>query len=330
MFSKVLLKKIQDKYTEETQKNLKSVVKKINKVIDNDKPEIYDKDIIIKNEDKLYNYFKNMDNIHTSKVYLNFINKLLEFENIKLDKLVNLQNEINKKSDTMRKELNNKKELNEIDVQDIFKFYEDKLKKNNYLKNLTILLRIILFSILNDNALRLTELTQTRINKDDKKTNYIDTDKKILFVRNDKNSKRMKTKNYLIEKPLSDKTIYYINKLYNYYKMENIGDMWLFPSKMDLSKSMKTANIEQMFRTAMTNYYKENNLEKKPKLTGIHSIRHNEVSNLFDDLNINVETLEKLLNNSHLLGHNLTTEIYNYVKIKKDNNKDNKDNKLNK
>lgn len=316
MFSETLTIKINNIYNDTTVKNLKTSIRKLYKYL-NINSVTYDKMHIINNVDTILDFINSL-NVNVAKLYLNYYVKLLSFEDITLNKLSQHLKKVIELSNEKRKE-NKEEKLIDIDINDVYKYfydilhnayeYEDK-RNNKVIKrskpakfSLTRCYRTVLFSILSDTPVRLTELSHMKF-MDDGTSNFIDIENKRMFIRNQK----VKQKPRIIK--LKDNTINDIK-----YLIAQVNPPYLFMKKRCAEEcSMDGDNIEQVLRCAMNEYKKAKSISHIPHKFGIHSIRHNKVSKQYNEINLKIAEIKEILSLSQNMGHSISTQIRDYFK----------------
>jgi integrase len=163
----------------------------------------------------------------------------------------------------------------------------------------------VLFSILKDNPIRLTELTNMLF-EDDGINNFVDFEKKQLVIRIHKNKKGIR---YI---KLSDETIDDIKKSQKYIKSK-----YLFCKKRqgdDKDISQDVYGMEELLRVAMKEYNKVHGIEHVKGKFGVHGLRHNKVSKTYKELNVNIDAIKQILALCDSLGNGVSTQARDYLK----------------
>lgn len=164
--------------------------------------------------------------------------------------------------------------------------------------------RAVLFSLLNDMPVRLSEFADMGFNNES--SNYIDIDNKQMIIRKHKTGKSKR----VID--LSDDTI----ELIKTHK-ENTNSAYLFHQGLDNSKPMKGSNLEELYRNAVKSYCNTSGVEYVPKQSGIHSLRSNKECKNLEPLLKNTVTEKEMLeivDTCKKMGHSLETAIVNYFR----------------
>jgi integrase len=320
MFSEKLQNKINNYYEVTTINCLKTCIRNICNhfnIVD----VVYDKSMILNNIDEFIEYIKGCS-ISKAKHELGFIVKLLDFEDIQSKKLTEVLKEYYQKDGEERSKKKNEK-LVEIDAEKIYKYFKDTLSErkvyldkrnpNNIVERsklkawtLTKVYRVVLFSILSDVPVRLTELTNMRF-QDNGIDNYIDFEKKQLVIRNHKNTKKGAQTRYV---KLKDRTIDDIKII-----KDKFDQTYLFEQKRtDDVISMSGYSVESILRTAIKGYCKETGTEYVAGKMGIHGWRHNAVTKQYAEINIKLKEVKDILNQCNNLGHTVSTQLKDYIK----------------
>ncbi len=245
-----------------------------------------------------------------------------------------IPDEISKACDEFTKQKNKvyiehrKKPLNNsIDIDNIYQFFYNKcfelkkttiMKKNkdSHYKVITYVkprysmlkaIRLVLFSILRDRCVRLSDLVNLKF-EDDGSNNYIDVFKNTMTIRNDKTSRLSKKKKYedrVIK--LSEDTIRNI-KFFRIYCLTD----YLIPN-YDKTDSITLDTLKNTFNTSMKLYCKENNIPYVAQLCGIHELRRHEVKKDIDG--IDMEQLLKIQEACKARGHTIQTMLNHYTRL---------------
>ena len=319
MFTESINNKLKAIYKETTIKNVKACIKKVYKHL-NIELVVYNKNDILNNIEKVIEFIETFKTGH-AKNYLGYIVKLLSFEDISLKKLNDKLNELYKTDDEERK-TNKDKKLVDIDIEAIYKYYYNEcfksagtyIDKRNKDKSVvrhrcrkpsqTKLNRLVLFSILNNSAIRLTEMCNCLFD-DDGVNNYVDYENKQLVIRIHKN----KGKTRYVK--LSDETIENIKK-----SQKHIKSKYLFCKKRqgenDISQDVY--GLEEMLRVAMKEYNQTHGIDHVAGKFGIHGIRHNAVSKKYAEVGIKVKEIKEILELCDNMGHSARSAIQDYLK----------------
>ncbi len=138
----------------------------------------------------------------------------------------------------------------------------------------------------------------------DNENNFIDLENKALVIRKHKNGKSTRFVK------LKEQTINDIK-----YLRDMMNTEYLFIKKQgDNIVSMNGYDIEQMSRIAIKTYNKEHGIEHIKGKQGIHGIRQNKVTSVYNDLSVKMEEIKKIIELSGSLGHTISTQLRDYVK----------------
>lgn len=318
MFPEKITLKMNEIYTaRKSIKNVETAVRAIYKYL-NVEAVVYDKNIFINNIERVIAFIDGL-NLNTGKLYLNYFVKLLSFEDIVITKLSEHLKVVIEKADASR-EQNKQQQLVEIDIDAIYQYYYDDLHKKVKVMDkrnkdkiverertpkfsITRCYRACLFAILSDIPIRLTELSNMKF-VDDNVSNFVDIENKQLVIRKHKNGGSVR------KLSLKDRTIDEIKFLKLMMKTDNLFCKY----KDGVEVSMNGPDIEQMSRTAIKTYNKAHGIEHVPGKMGIHGLRHNAVTNMFNEVNIKFEEIKKIMDLSRNMGHDLRTQLRDYLK----------------
>ena len=318
MFSEEIQAKLSATYKDTTMKNVKTCIRKLYGYL-NTPLEQYKKDIVLNNIQQVLSFLDTLT-IGVAKCYCGYIVKLLSFDDISHKKLNERLSELYKKDDEKRQG-NKDEELIKIDVKAIYDYfrklcfssgtYIDKRNPNRHIvrekcrkPTETKLNRLVLFSILNNCAMRLTEMTNM-LYEDDGVSNYIDFENKQLVIRIHKN----KGKTRFIK--LTDQTIEDIK-----LSRKHIESKYLFCKKGQDDKDISNDvyGLEGIMRVAIKEFNKEHGIEHKKGKMGIHGLRHNAVSRTYEELNVNLDAIKQILSLCDSLGNSIGTQVRDYLK----------------
>ena len=295
-----ILKKIDKLYSSSTKKGLIRIVDIIKKIYG---IEYFDLDIMdAKNINMLAKYLSKFK-ISTQDTYLGYIGMLYDL----YDKCI--PTELNRLSKRVRKSVSSHHQskksepLKELDLNCVKNVLNQKrLKKGNYINYRKWLVVCIICDI----PLRLNEMCEMKY-EDDGIHNYIDFKKGKAIIRNHKSSTSFGIKTLKLSKTLIDEIKEYKKKFdYEYLFMVN---------KYPFDKPMLGVHMNQLWATAIKTYYKSIGEPYVP--FGIHDCRHQYTTNKCNEINVDVDTIKKILEIQKEMGHTrLETTLTHYLKTK--------------
>ena len=251
IFTNEQIKAIENNYSKMSLANVKSALKKIVASIK------FDNFINIVNDETFLNEFDKMDLTTVCKAnYLFIVIKLLKLCNVEIPEAYTKQ--VNIYSEARQKHNNNQRDKKVIDktqysLTDVYTFYKKIGLKEGDKNNNRFL---VYFSILSNLPIRLTELCDMYVNKDNNVNNYIDLNKKQMIIRIHKSSRLKKNEVRII--PLNDETI---NDIKNYIQI----------TKLDTLFDIGISGVKNLYRAGIEQFLQSTN--SKEKVIGIHLYR---------------------------------------------------------
>jgi integrase len=285
LFNSEEIKTIENHYSEQSIKNIKSLAKKINENIAlkhfseiNDKADVFDKVI------------SNMGYSKAHKANLIFqVVKLLKLIGVDVNEKYNLLvKQIGKERQQESLKKREKKQICNVTIDDLYNF----VKTHN--KPLTT---ISLFSVLRCCPIRLSEFHKIRF-VDNKINNYIDIKNKSIIIREHKNTK--KTDNVRLV-AIDDLCVEDLKKYLNNS-----------PKSVELFENKTKKQIQNIFSEVIKSYKKVFGIKNS---LGIHQLRTQEEMKNMKALKpgMKTEDLNKMISRSKELGHSLETALTYYT-----------------
>ncbi len=193
----------------------------------------------------------------------------------------------------------------DLDITKIQKYYYDRFHTAKTKTKLASA-RLVLFTILNNTPIRLTEICNIKY-EDDNIHNHVNLDNGRITIRMHKNSKKGgKTRKIKLSQEEID-----IIKCHK----KILQTEFLIPKlKGDHSKN-DTNGIEGLYRNSIKNYCKVHDIDYKKNAFGIHMLRSIEQTKNIKNkitLNCSVEELENILKRCNELGHDMGTMLQYY------------------
>jgi integrase len=168
--------------------------------------------------------------------------------------------------------------------------------------------RRVLFAILSETPIRLTEMSGMKY-EDDDESNWADLENSMLVIRKHKNSK--KGKKGVRKIPITAGTVAEIER-----HRTIVDSPFLFPHIHDSTEPVAGGNIEILYRSAVKKYCSKTGTEYVAGNMGIHTLRAaNEQKSMAPLLNLNISAkdLGKILENCKRLGHDPVTALQYYT-----------------
>lgn len=306
MFCEKLTKAMTEKYTESSQKQFIKVARFINKVCKVKIDTEFSFKMVDKYEDEIMDALEKYGE-STRQTYSSYLILLYKLDNREPPKKLNEFTKKSKQDMSVKNEENNKKELINLDNNDIYKFATEKVGsgKGHPFSHYT---RLCLISILRDIPLRVNELVGMKF-ENDGTTNYIDIENKKMYVKNHKNSKR---KDVTYTHDLSESIINDLLMFKNKY-----NTTLLFPTSAVDPKPASMYLLCNHWGRLIKEYCADRNIEYVKY--GIHNIRHNFASTKLAEIKIDPDVVAKLRDIKDSLKHlSIETCLIHYLKAIRD------------
>ena len=273
-------------------------------------------------EKKINEFYDLMDKYSLSSqvTYYGYLQCLYKVINKPIPKSIQDKIESTGKSNKKKVKNNKHEELVEYDNDDIFLFQHQKVKTDG--RRLSRWLKLLSIAFLKEIPCRFQEICDLEwCDNDDSSNNYVDLDKKKMYIRNHKTSART-NKKYVYK--LSDEII---DILQRYKKKFNYKYIFL-SNRKPYNDKCTVFSLSTQFTSMIKSYCKDRNI--KYVKYGIHDIRHSYATNNIKDIGITIEQIEKLKKVSKELKHkSLDTTITHYLKTIKNDKTEVKNDPLN-
>ena len=301
IFSENTIQKVTEKYSNATtRKQFFSRLNKISKLL---QTESIDEIDVLENIDLIISKLEDT-NKASKGLYLNTVKQYLLFFGLEND---TLNNEL-VIAYNQRHQIDNNRHKTDIlntsfTMKDVYEFYEEDLQNNWSIKNQN---RVMMFYLLKLSPLRINELIISL--ETDNVKNYIDFDNKILFIQSHKTFDRTK---HVREIQLSDQDIEFIKD-----HQQKVNQHNLLVNKS--GHVLNANNLEQLFRESIQNFCKQNNIEYKKGISGIHNVRslaENENLKPLLEAGINYEKFMEISNKCKQMGHGISVALKHYSKV---------------
>lgn len=200
--------------------------------------------------------------------------------------------------------MKNQEELISLDNNEIYNYIKEKVSKS-YRPSMSSLQKWIMIAILKELPLRLNEFHMMKW-ADDEENNYISVEKKIMFIRKHKNSKRIAGP---LVFDLSEELIEDLQR----YKQFCSYDYIFLRNEKPYGEPASEYSLCAMWKQLVKQFCRDQGIQEVNY--GIHSLRHSFATGKLKELQIDPEVVKKLEELKKTMKHkNLETSLKLYLK----------------